>query len=108
VQKIGESWISKLDELQNLKNFVDNETFVHDIQRVKRENKVRLAEWLLKTQNQQINPMSLYDMQVKRIHEYKRQLLNVLHIITVYNRIKARPEGQYVPRTVMIGGKVRE
>jgi glycogen phosphorylase len=51
--------------------------------------------------------MSMYDMQVKRIHEYKRQLLNVLHIITLYNRIKAHPEGKYVPRTVMIGGKVR-
>ena len=49
----------------------------------------------------------MYDMQVKRIHEYKRQLLNVLHIITFYNRIKANPEGKFVPRTVMIGGKVR-
>jgi hypothetical protein len=60
----------------------------------------------MKTQKQRINPMSMYDMQVKRIHEYKRQLLNVLHIITLYNRIKANPNGNYVPRTVMIGGKV--
>jgi starch phosphorylase len=51
--------------------------------------------------------MSMYDMQVKRIHEYKRQLLNVLHIVTLYNRIKANPSGQFVPSTVMIGGKVR-
>jgi len=50
--------------------------------------------------------MSLYDMQVKRIHEYKRQLLNILHVITLYNRIRANPSGKYVPRTVMIGGKV--
>jgi starch phosphorylase len=50
--------------------------------------------------------MSIYDMQVKRIHEYKRQLLNILHIITLYNRIKTNPNGKYVPRTVMIGGKV--
>jgi starch phosphorylase len=49
----------------------------------------------------------MYDMQVKRIHEYKRQLLNILHIITLYNRIKANPSGHFVPRTVMIGGKVR-
>jgi starch phosphorylase len=91
-----------------LKNFLDNEVFVRDIQRVKQENKHRLAEWLLKTQNQQINPMSIYDMQVKRIHEYKRQLLNVLHVITMYNRIKANPNGKYVPRTVMIGGKVNK
>jgi starch phosphorylase len=91
-----------------LKGFLDNESFVRDIQKVKQENKHRLAEWLLKTENIKINPMSIYDMQVKRIHEYKRQLLNVLHIITMYNRIKANPGGQYVPRTVMIGGKVRE
>jgi len=91
-----------------LKDFLDNEAFVRDIQRVKQENKHRLAEWLLKTQNQQINPMSIYDMQVKRIHEYKRQLLNVLHVITMYNRIKANPDGKYVPRTVMIGGKVNK
>ncbi len=91
-----------------MKDFLDNEAFVRDIQRVKQENKHRLAEWLLKTQNQQINPMSIYDMQVKRIHEYKRQLLNVLHVITMYNRIKANPGGNYVPRTVMIGGKVNK
>ncbi|CAF4487374.1 unnamed protein product, partial [Rotaria magnacalcarata] len=76
-----------------------------EVQQVKQENKHRLAEWLFKTQNQKINPMSLYDMQVKRIHEYKRQLLNVLHVITLYNRIKENPDEKYVPRTVMIGGK---
>ncbi len=91
-----------------MKNFLNNETFVREIQKVKQENKHHLTEWILKTQNQQINPMSIFDMQVKRIHEYKRQLLNVLHIITMYNRIKAKPDGEYVPRTVMIGGKVSE
>lgn len=87
---------------------INNEAFLRDIQRVKQENKQRLAEWLLKTQNQKINPMSMFDMQVKRIHEYKRQLLNVLHVITLYNRIRANPDGKFVPRTVMIGGKVRD
>ncbi|CAF0951125.1 unnamed protein product [Adineta ricciae] len=104
-EKVGENWITNLDELKTLREFADNEMFLRDIQRVKQENKQRLAEWLLKTHNQKINPLSLYDMQVKRIHEYKRQLLNVLHIITLYNRIKANPNGKYVPRTVMIGGK---
>ncbi|CAF2526359.1 unnamed protein product [Rotaria sp. Silwood2] len=104
-EKIGEDWITNLSELKRLKDFVNNESFIRDIQQVKQENKHRLAEWLLKEQHQQINPMSLYDMQVKRIHEYKRQLLNVLHIITLYNRIKANPDGKYIPRTVMIGGK---
>lgn len=87
---------------------MDDEAFVRDIQRVKQENKQRLADWILKTYNLHINPMSIFDMQVKRIHEYKRQLLNVLHVVTLYNRIRANPEGKYVPRTVMIGGKVRE
>ncbi|CAF1465107.1 unnamed protein product, partial [Rotaria sordida] len=104
-EKIGEDWITNLNELQRLKDFVNNEAFIRDIQQVKQENKHRLAEWLLKSQRQQINPMSLFDMQVKRLHEYKRQLLNVLHIITLYNRIRANPDGKYVPRTVMIGGK---
>ncbi|CAF4654013.1 unnamed protein product, partial [Rotaria socialis] len=104
-EKIGEDWITKLGELARLKDFINDEQFVREVQQVKQENKHRLAEWLLKTQNQKINPMSLYDMQVKRIHEYKRQLLNVLHVITLYNRIKASPDEKYVPRTVMIGGK---
>ncbi|CAF4206674.1 unnamed protein product [Rotaria magnacalcarata] len=106
-ERIGEDWITSLDHLKSLREFVDNEAFVRDIQRVKQENKQRLAEWLLKTQNQKINPMSIYDMQVKRIHEYKRQLLNILHVVTLYNRIRANPNGKFVPRTVMIGGKVR-
>ena len=97
-----------MNELQNLKNFLNDEAFVRDIQRVKQENKQRLAEWISKTYNLHINPLSIFDMQVKRIHEYKRQLLNILHVITLYNRIRANPEGKYVPRTVMIGGKVRE
>ena len=80
---------------------------MQDIYRVKQENKYHLADWLLRTHNQQINPSSMFDMQVKRIHEYKRQLLNVLHVITLYNRIRINPDGDYVPRTVLIGGKVR-
>lgn len=104
-EKIGESWITNLDELKKLRDHINDEAFVRDIQHVKQENKHRLAEWLEKTYNQRINPMSIFDMQVKRIHEYKRQLLNVLHIITLYNRIKAHPDRKYVPRTVMIGGK---
>ena len=97
-----------MDELKKLRDCINDEAFVRDIQHVKQQNKQRLAEWLEKTYNLHINPLSIFDMQVKRIHEYKRQLLNVLHIITLYNRIKANPERKYVPRTVMIGGKVGE
>ena len=90
-----------------MREFVNNDAFVRDVQQVKQENKHRFAEWFAKNYHQQVNPMSMFDMQVKRIHEYKRQLLNVLHVITLYNRIKAKPDGKFVPRTVMIGGKVR-
>ena len=73
--------------------------------KTKQENKLRLAKYLEGVTGIEINPASMFDMQVKRIHEYKRQLLNILHIITMYNRIKKNPKASCVPRTVMIGGK---
>ncbi|KAH9423885.1 hypothetical protein DERP_005469 [Dermatophagoides pteronyssinus] len=103
--KIGEEWIIHLEQLQQLKQFINDANFIRDIQRVKQENKMRLAEILKKEMNIEINPASLFDIQVKRIHEYKRQLLNCLHIITLYNRIKCNPNLSIVPRTIMIGGK---
>lgn len=72
---------------------------------VKQENKLKLAELLEKDYGIKVNPSSLFDIHVKRIHEYKRQLLNCLHIITLYNRIKRNPAAKFVPRTIMIGGK---
>ena len=68
-------------------------------------NKRRLARYVLRKMGMGINPHSMFDCQFKRIHEYKRQLLNILHVITRYNRIKKSPDGQFTPRTVMIGGK---
>ncbi|OTF70554.1 hypothetical protein BLA29_007222, partial [Euroglyphus maynei] len=103
--KIGEDWVVHLDQLQKLKQFINDSNFIRDIQRVKQENKMRLAEILKKELNIEVNPASLFDIHVKRIHEYKRQLLNCLHIITLYNRIKTRPDLPIVPRTIMIGGK---
>jgi len=73
--------------------------------RVKQDNKNKLASFLKDQTGIDINPNSMFDIQVKRIHEYKRQILNILHIITMYNRIKANPSAPFVPRTVMIGGK---
>ena len=70
------------------------------------ENKMKLAAYIQKEYNISVDPSSIYDIQVKRIHEYKRQLLNCLHIITMYNRLKKTPNMAFVPRTVMIGGKV--
>merc|ERR1719186_418668 len=73
--------------------------------KVKQNNKNKLAAYLKEQTGIDINPSSLFDIQVKRIHEYKRQLLNILHIITLYNRIKKNPSAPFTPRTVMIGGK---
>ncbi|XP_077536477.1 glycogen phosphorylase-like [Haemaphysalis longicornis] len=103
--KIGEDWIVHLDQLTKLRSLVNDKTFLRDLQKVKQENKMRLCEYLQKTTGLKLNPASMFDMQVKRIHEYKRQLLNCLHIITLYNRIKANPTAPFVPRTIMVGGK---
>lgn len=72
---------------------------------IKMEKKTQLAEYLKKYHDVDVNPTHMFDIQVKRIHEYKRQLMNVLHVITLYNRIKENPGGKFVSRTVMIGGK---
>ena len=71
-----------------------------------KENKLKFAKLIESEYNIKIDPGSMFDIQVKRIHEYKRQLLNVLHVITAYNRIRKNPNNKYVPRVVMIGGKV--
>lgn len=104
-EKIGEEWIVHLEQLQLLKKWAKDPAFQRVVMKVKQENKLRLSMMLEKDYNVKINPSSMFDIQVKRIHEYKRQLLNCLHIITLYNRIKRNPNGNFVPRTVMIGGK---
>ncbi|CAN8177831.1 unnamed protein product [Coccothraustes coccothraustes] len=103
--RIGEDFVSDLDQLRRLRDFVDDESFIRDVANVKQENKVKFAAYLEKVSGVRVNPASLFDVQVKRIHEYKRQLLNCLHVITLYNRIKKDPGKSFVPRTVMIGGK---
>uniref|UniRef100_A0A452TMV7 Alpha-1,4 glucan phosphorylase n=1 Tax=Ursus maritimus TaxID=29073 RepID=A0A452TMV7_URSMA len=104
-ERIGEDYISDLDQLRKLLSFVDDEAFIRDVAKVKQENKLKFAAYLEREYKVHINPNSLFDIQVKRIHEYKRQLLNCLHVITLYNRIKQEPNRFFVPRTVMIGGK---
>ena len=85
--------------------FVNDENFVRTIYKVKQENKLKFTQWVEQHYKLKIDPGAMFDMQVKRIHEYKRQLLNVLHVITQYNRIRKNPNGKFVPRVVMIGGK---
>uniref|UniRef100_W5N243 Alpha-1,4 glucan phosphorylase n=1 Tax=Lepisosteus oculatus TaxID=7918 RepID=W5N243_LEPOC len=104
-ETIGEDYVKDLSQLKKLINFVDNDNFIRDVAKVKQDNKVKFAQYLEKEYKVKINASSMFDVHVKRIHEYKRQLLNCLHIITMYNRIKKDPTAPFVPRTVIIGGK---
>nr|XP_057923914.1 phosphorylase, glycogen, muscle b [Doryrhamphus excisus] len=104
-ERIGEDYIRDLDQLKKLLDFVDNDTFIRDVAKVKQENKMKFAAHLEEHYHVKINASSMFDVQVKRIHEYKRQLLNCLHIITLYNRIRKEPNKSWTPRTIMIGGK---
>jgi starch phosphorylase len=103
--KIGDSWTTNLDELKKLIPLAEDPEFQQLWIEVKRANKQRLADYILKHNCIEVSPDSMFDCQTKRIHEYKRQLLNVLHVITRYNRIKAEPDGDFAPRTVIFGGK---
>merc|ERR1719195_1264080 len=104
-EKIGEDWPSHLDQLTQLKQFAKDARFQDEVMKVKQNNKNKLAEYLKEATGVDVNPCSLFDIQVKRIHEYKRQLLNILHVVTLYTRIKRDPAATFTPRTVMIGGK---
>uniref|UniRef100_A0A4W5PH11 Alpha-1,4 glucan phosphorylase n=1 Tax=Hucho hucho TaxID=62062 RepID=A0A4W5PH11_9TELE len=104
-EKIGEEFIRDLDQLKRLLKFVNDDAFIRDIAKVKQENKLKFAVHLEEHYKVKINPQSMFDFQVKRIHEYKRQLLNCLHMITYYNRIKKEPNKHWTPRTIMVGGK---
>nr|XP_020477974.1 glycogen phosphorylase, brain form [Monopterus albus] len=104
-ERIGEGFLTNLQQLQKILLFLKDEAFIRDVAKVKQENKLKLASYLEKQNQVRLNPDSIFDVQVKRIHEYKRQLLTCLHAITLYNRIKLEPHRAFVPRTVMIGGK---
>lgn len=104
-EHIGTEWITNLDNLKKLIPFAEDRTFQDQWMKIKKQNKQGLAEYIKKHNDIIINIDSLFDIQVKRIHEYKRQLLNLLHVITLYNRIKDNPSGTFVPRTVIFAGK---
>ena len=104
-EKIGDQWPVHLEQLTGLKKWAKDPAFQRAVAQVKQENKLKLAAALEQEYGVKINPASMFDIQVKRIHEYKRQLLNCLHIITLYNRIKRDPTAKFAPRTIMIGGK---
>ena len=103
--RIGNGWVRDLDQLRKLTPLADDAGFRHEFAAVKRANKLRLAQLIQQELNIAVNPDSLFDIQIKRIHEYKRQLLNVLHVVTLYNRIRHGTHPDVVPRTVIFGGK---
>ncbi|MDH4099960.1 MAG: glycogen/starch/alpha-glucan phosphorylase [Nitrospirota bacterium] len=103
--KIGGGWVTDLDQLKKLVPLAKDRKFRAAWQEVKRKNKEALADYIFRKTGTVVNPDSLFDCQVKRLHEYKRQLLNVLHVITLYNRIRSNPAGTVVPRTVIFSGK---
>ncbi|MFZ4858029.1 MAG: glycogen/starch/alpha-glucan phosphorylase [Desulfuromonadaceae bacterium] len=103
--KIGDGWTTNLDELKKLIPLAEDADFQQMWMEVKRANKQKLADYIRTHNCIEVSPESMFDCQTKRIHEYKRQLLNVLHVITRYNRIKANPGGNFAPRTVIFGGK---
>lgn len=103
--KIGDNWLNNLEQLQELDAYADDPQFRRDWQAVKQANKQALADYILKHNGVVVNPHSMFDVMVKRLHEYKRQHLKALHIITLYNRLKANPHLDIVPRTFIFGAK---
>ncbi len=103
--KIGDAWVKNLDELRRLEEFAEDLDFHHKWREVKLANKQDLAALIQTRTGVAVNPVSLFDIQVKRIHEYKRQHLNILYIITLYNRLKRQPDLKITPRTFIFGGK---
>ncbi|HEY7745034.1 MAG TPA: glycogen/starch/alpha-glucan phosphorylase, partial [Desulfuromonadales bacterium] len=104
-EKIGEGWVKNPEELRKLEAFANDRTFQAAWRKVKEGNKRTLAAVIKERTGIAVDPASLFDVQVKRIHEYKRQHLNVLHIITLYNRLKRDPQADFTPRTCIFGGK---
>ena len=103
--KIGPDWITDLSQLSKLKVYADDEKALQEFMTIKFKNKERLAKYILEHNGVEVDPHSIFDIQVKRLHEYKRQLLNILHVIYLYNQIKVHPEMDFYPRTFIFGAK---
>ena len=103
--KIGNGWITDLSQIEKLRPFADDEKARREFMQIKYENKVRLAKYIKEHNGIEVDPRSIFDVQVKRLHEYKRQLLNILHIMYLYNQIKEHPEMSFYPKTYIFGAK---
>ncbi len=104
-EKVGDGWTTDLSKLEGLLQYADDKDFQNKFMEIKKNNKIALAKYIKETKGIEINPDSIFDIQVKRLHEYKRQLLNVFNIIHLYNQIKLNPGMDIVPRTFIFGAK---
>ena len=102
---MGDEWITDLTVLRHLKVYADDKKAQHEFMNIKYQNKVRLAEYIKVHNGIEVDPRSIFDVQVKRLHEYKRQLLNILHIMHLYNKLKKNPGMDFYPRTFIFGAK---
>ena len=103
--RVGDDWITNLPKINKLKVFADDPKAQQEFMNIKYQNKVRLAKYILENNGIEVDPRSIFDVQVKRLHEYKRQLLNILHIMYLYNELKEHPEMDFYPRTFIFGAK---
>ena len=103
--KIGDEWITDLPHIAKLKIYVEDEKCQQEFMNIKYQNKIRLAKYIREHNGIEVNPRSIFDCQVKRLHEYKRQLLSILHVMYLYNQIKRHPDMDIVPRTFIYGAK---
>ena len=105
-EKLGtKDWITDLSLMSGLKKYADDEEALKEFMEIKYKNKERLAKYILEHNGVEVDPRSIFDVQVKRLHEYKRQLLNILHVMYIYNKIKEHPEMSFYPRTYIFGAK---
>ena len=104
-KKIGDEWITDLSQIKKLAVYADDELSRKEFMQIKYQNKVRLAKYIKEHNGIDVDPRSIFDVQVKRLHEYKRQLLNILHVMYLYNKIKEHPEMEFTPRTFIFGAK---
>ena len=103
--RIGKDWITDLSQMKKLELYADDRRMQHEFMNIKYQNKLRLAKYIKDHNGVDVDPRSIFDVQVKRLHEYKRQLLNILHVMYLYNQIKEHPEMDFYPRTFIFGAK---
>ena len=104
-ERIGKDWITDLSQMKKLELYADDRRMQHEFMNIKYQNKLRLAKYIKEHNGVDVDPRSIFDVQVKRLHEYKRQLLNILHVMYLYNQIKEHPEMDFYPRTFIFGAK---